>query len=167
MLAVAAADQAAFTELVGRYQPVVRRLCAVLLQDETLARDVAQEAFLKLWLARTRYQPIGKFRAYLFAIVRNACASARHEQRKHPPAETVPESAFVGADVELVIERQRIVRGALSKLEEKFRVPLLLRYFVGLSHDEIAEVIGRTTSATRSRVFYGLKELAAIIPEEV
>jgi RNA polymerase sigma-70 factor (ECF subfamily) len=55
----------------------------------------------------------------------------------------------------------------MERLPEKFRVPLALRFVDEMPYEEIARVIGRTTSAARSRVFYGLKELALLLPTEV
>jgi len=60
-----------------------------------------------------------------------------------------------------------LVSAALHRLPDKFRVPLALRFVEGMPYDEIAQVIGRTPSAARSRVFYGLKSLAALVPQEV
>jgi RNA polymerase sigma-70 factor, ECF subfamily len=169
MLAAAEGDRHAFAELVARYQQTVRRLCGVLLRDETLARDVAQEVFLRLWRARGKYRPEGKFRQFIFAIARNGCASARVSRSRQVAVVTALATwdAADEIDPHAVIDRGTVVRGALAKLDDKFRVPLMLRFFVGLSHEEIAAAIGRTTSAARSRVFYGLKELAQLLPEEV
>jgi len=58
------------------------------------------------------------------------------------------------------------LRLALSQLDEKLRDALVLRYFNDLSYDEIAAVIGRTPSTARSRIFYGLKRLAELLPKE-
>ncbi len=60
----------------------------------------------------------------------------------------------------------RLVRAAVGGLAPDLRVAVVLRYFAGLDYDEIAQVIDRTPSAARSRVFHGLRRLAAVLREE-
>jgi RNA polymerase sigma-70 factor, ECF subfamily len=64
-------------------------------------------------------------------------------------------------------EQQLIVAAALAKLPEKFRIPLALRFLEEMPYEEIAQIIGRTPSAARSRIHYGLRELASLLPDEV
>lgn len=191
MALAAAGDNTAFGALVARHQVAVRRLCFFILSDDALARDTAQEAFLRLWDARERYRPMGRFRELLFTTARNlAVRGARARSivaffdfSAEPPragraALTVPSgdgpppaawpSAGVAADAALSdAQRTALVRAALQRLPEKFRVPLLLRFVEELSYEAIASVIGRTPSAARSRVHHGLKALGELVPEEV
>ena len=108
----------------------------------------------------------------LLTIARNECRS--HLRRKWlrqlvfldaardegPPTPSVEPLA-------LQLERDRLVRRALAQLPEKFRVPLTLRVVEQLDYDEVARVIGRTESAARSRIHYGLKALAEHLPQEL
>jgi RNA polymerase sigma-70 factor (ECF subfamily) len=64
-------------------------------------------------------------------------------------------------------DRARLVQAALQKLPEHFRTPLALRFIEELDYEQIAAIIGRTPSAARSRVHYGLQKLAALLPPEV
>src|SRR4051812_23818812 len=72
-LRAAAGDEASFRDLVRRYEPAIRRFCAVLIGDAGAARDAAQEVFLSLWDMRRRYRPEAKLRQLLFVIARNRC----------------------------------------------------------------------------------------------
>src|SRR5947208_14184020 len=66
----------AFDELVRRHQGRVLRVAARRLARRELAPDVAQNAFLDLYRALPRYQPRGRFEAYLFRAVVNQCRMA-------------------------------------------------------------------------------------------
>ncbi|MGC4116315.1 MAG: RNA polymerase sigma factor [Myxococcales bacterium] len=166
-------DPRAFTLLVARYETRVRGFCRMLLKDDATARDVAQDVFTRVWEGRGRYRPQGHFKELLFTVARNRCRSTLRAQRFRAFFGATAKSAEAersGADQSQAMEaeqRRRLIAAALEKLPEKFRVPLALRFVDDMPYEEIATVIGRTTSAARSRVFYGLEELARLLPPEV
>lgn len=173
LMSLAAVDDAgAFATLVTRHQKSVRRLCEVFLHDDAQARDVAQQTFLRIWEHRRRYQPNGRFRELLFTMARNESRRAIRRRRVlsffglAPEGNIEPTVDAKTEDIEKVQTRE-LVKAAMHRLPEHFRVPLVLRFVDGLGHDEIAAVIGRTPSAARSRVHYGLKALAALLPEDL
>jgi RNA polymerase sigma-70 factor, ECF subfamily len=169
MAEAAAGRPSSFTQLVARHEARVRRFCLLLLKDPALADDVAQEVFLRLWEARARYRSEGRLRELLFTMARNGCRSAGRKAAirslfaslvgtpdPEPPRDELAEA-----------EEHALLRSALEKLPEQFRVPLVLRFVEELPYEEIARVIGRTPSAARSRVHYGLKALGELLPPEV
>src|SRR5438093_11809455 len=81
-------DAAAFQELANRYREPLRRYFASLLADRTQADDFVQEAFLRLWLCRQRYEPSGKFSTYLYQIAKHYWLNQR---KKFRPEFTVEE----------------------------------------------------------------------------
>jgi RNA polymerase sigma-70 factor (ECF subfamily) len=162
----------AFTKLVSRHERAVRSLCALLLRDEAHARDVAQEVFLKVWERREKYRASGKFKVFVLTLARNLCHSAGRRRRVlgFLGLEEAPEASVATShpvDVAVNAEAQLLLSRALQKLPENFRVPVALRYVDGLDYADIAKVIGRTESAARSRVHYGLKHLSELLPKEV
>jgi RNA polymerase sigma-70 factor (ECF subfamily) len=172
MALAAGGDQAAFVRLVKRYERRIRSFCRLLLRDEAQARDVAQDVFLKAWERRAAYRPGGRMKEYLFTIARHHCHSVLRKRAvrawfgfEHASEEelSVPPP---GPDAIAASQTETLVARALQRLPEKFRVPLALRFVEGMAYEEIAQVIGRTPSAARSRIFYGLKALAAILPPE-
>jgi RNA polymerase sigma-70 factor (ECF subfamily) len=174
LMALAARDdQAAYVSLVRRYERRIRSFCRLLLRDEVSAHDVAQDVFLKVWEKRREYRPNGRMKEYLFTIARHHCQSAARKRtvRAWFGLDEVPEEQLqpVPAPSDALVEAQTmaLVAAALHRLPDKFRVPLALRFVEGMPYEEIAQVIGRTPSAARSRVFYGLKSLAALLPPEV
>jgi RNA polymerase sigma-70 factor (ECF subfamily) len=172
MMLAAAGQQRAFVELVERYQRRVRGFCRVLLRDEAMAYDLAQEVFLKVWARRAQYRPQGRFKEFLFTVARNTCHSYTRKRAVFelfglsPSSEQLERAQPASSEDSEREARLQSLEVALLRLPERFRVPLTLRFVDGLDYAEIAGVIGRTESAARSRVFYGLKQLAALIPEE-
>lgn len=169
MAAAAHGDARAFVELVKRHEVRVRSFIACVLGDRTLAKDLTQQVFLQLWESRRRYRANGRFREWVFTIAKNVC---RSQQRRAwvrglfgaAPNETQTR-AEEGTEAKLLrAEANAQVQHALRQVPEHFRVPLTLRFVEGLEYDEIARIIGRTASATRSRIHYGLKALAEQLP---
>lgn len=142
-------DTAALLEEVGWVQALARRL----VRDAGEAEDVAQEAVLAA-LRGARAEP-SALRQWLGAVVRNLGRNARRRggrrARVEGPLETEPE---LPSTLEL-LERaatQRALVGALMELAEPYRSVLLLRYFQGLSNEDIARRTGVPASTVATRL---------------
>lgn len=162
-------DRQRFAEVVEGNEREIRRFCTTLVGDPEVGRDLAQEVFLRLWEARERYHERGQSRALLYTIARNLCRSYLRKRtvRKWITFDhDAPDSNPTVEDEMVTGEQRELVQWALRRLPERFRTPLTLRYVEGVDYDTIAEVIGRTPSAARSRVHYGLKKMADIIRRE-
>jgi RNA polymerase sigma-70 factor (ECF subfamily) len=172
MLRAADDDLQAFTRLVTRYETPIRRFCFGMLGSQTSAEETAQEVFLKLWLNRMRYKQSNRFKAYIYTIARNRCLSQLRRGKilsfvGLSAAEKLP-AQVSRSDVPFeAAERDALIRAAVATLPPKMRSAVLLRYIEEMPYEEIAEILGKSTSAVRSRVHYGLKALAKRLPEEV
>jgi len=155
-LASAGVDQA-FAQLVRRYQAQVRGVCA--RRCGAAGDDVAQEVFVELWRTRARYEPRGRFRAYLFTIVQTRALNA--VQRRRPEVELTHDVALPGQEIDAVLEAERVRRlhQKLTLLPGKLQDALLLRFVAGLEYAEMAQALDRSESTVRSRVFHGLLRL--------
>jgi RNA polymerase sigma-70 factor, ECF subfamily len=157
----------AFAELVGRYQEQVRGYCTRCCGGAAAGDDVAQEVFLELWRTRGRYEPRGRFRSYLFTIVHTRMLNAvrRRPREAELPDDIHPAS---GCELDAVIEaeRARRVRQKLGHLPRKLQEALLLRFAGGLDYAEMSEVLGRSESAVRSRVFHGLLRMRELLGKD-
>lgn len=87
MLAVRGGDQKAFAGLVYRFRDRLRRFYGSLGEEPESAEELAQEALVKLWVARERYEPSGRFTTYLFQIARNCWLNALRTRKRHPGGE--------------------------------------------------------------------------------
>jgi RNA polymerase sigma-70 factor, ECF subfamily len=140
-------------ELVTRHQDKVLALAYRILSRWDLAEDVAQDAFLQVARAAERYEPTAKFTTWLYRIAVNLCIDIKRRRRRMP-AELGDAAASLRAvshdDPIEVREQAEQVRRAVASLSERQRVAVVLHRFEGLSHGQIGEVTGWTTSAVES-----------------
>ena len=163
-----AGDAEAFGALVLAHQQFVYNLAWRALADPHEAEDVAQEAFVRAWLALPNFRAQAQFRTWLYRIVTNLCYNRLPRLRRELTAlgdtelieqpdhsQTDPAAALESA------ERQAHLAAALDRLPEGYRLLLLLRFQQGLAYDEIALV----TSLPLGTVKTGLHRARAKLKE--
>lgn len=167
MLRVSRGDEAAFVELVERWQQPVVNFVHRMLSDPDEAEDLAQAVFVQVWKTAARYRPRARFSTFLFTIARNLCLNEIRRRRRHP-TEALPEAASdpgSGPDRALadpdtrtaatVLQDRELVAqvdAALADLPEKQRLALAMCRDGELSYEEIAEVLGVTVPAIKSLI---------------
>jgi len=174
MLRARNGDAAAFHELVQRYRLPLRRFFAALLVDRSLAEDYVQETFLRLWLARERYEPTGKFSTYVFQIGRHYWLKQRKKQR---PEVNVDWLEDVGAVESLTVTQPEMVmlvrcrdariRRAIQALPEHYRSVFTLSHFDGLTYAEVGVLLGIPVGTVKSRMAEAVRRLRQLLaPDE-
>jgi RNA polymerase sigma-70 factor, ECF subfamily len=140
--------------------------------DRTLAEDVTQQIFLKLFTAIRQFRGDSEFTTWLYRLVVNACLDERRRRRRWLPFETTTETGRTTVEINNVSDKKpqerqyaqleiaEAVRGAIGELKPKFRLPILLKYIEGLSYEEIAEVMGCSKGTVASRLNRGHRQLA-------
>jgi len=170
MLLASAGRTDAFTVLVGRYVHRLSGLCAKLIGSRSVGEEIGQEAWLQVWAARSRYQPDGRFRVYLYTIARNRCRNHLRDTTRRSrwlDDEPAADGAGVGTsapdhlDALIEEERRHRVNQAIGRLPGPLREVLLLRFSEGLDYSDVARIVGRTESAARARVYQALEKLRA------
>lgn len=145
--AVQAGDSSAYGELFERYQQKIYSFTYGILGNADDARDVTQDAFVRVFEALPKKSPDEvEFAAYLYRAARNASydvAKARGRFTSPEALETVEESTMDAHPerATLFAEQQDVVRRALSSLPEDYRAVLLLREVQEMSYAEIAEAL--------------------------
>jgi RNA polymerase sigma factor CnrH len=149
----APARRVTFAEMVREHQDEVFGLALRMLGDRDGAMDVTSTVFLKAYRAFERYDPRRPARHWLIRIAVNECISAgrsrTRERARRAPADhavAVADSAPLPEEDVVAREERGQVRSAVAALEEPYRSVTVLRYFNGLSVDEIAAVTGRPRS---------------------
>src|SRR5687767_3817879 len=135
--------------------------------DRTLAEDITQQIFLKLFTAIRQFRGDSEFTTWLYRLVVNACLDERRKRRRLLPWEAATPVASSKVSDKKPQERQyarleaaEAVRAAIEELKPKFRLPILLKYIEGLSYEEIAEVMGCSKGTVASRLNRGHSQLA-------
>lgn len=144
--ASARGDQDAFQRLVERYRRLVLRVAFRSMGDMSLAEDVAQEAFLKVFKGLPRYRPEKPFVHWLHRVVANAVTD---ELRRKRPIESLDEMVQLPAadeegpqDVADHHAVQQAVREAIAALPPRYRDIIVLQVFHELTYEEIARRLG-------------------------
>jgi len=154
---VANGDEAAFEELVGKYQHSVLNTIHRYVGNHDVADDIAQEVFVILWNKAGTFKGNSKFSTWLYRIVVNQCLQFRRKRNQALVSlsdlndENPPESLQVSDDPE---RRQRTyaVQKAVAELPDRQRIALVLSHFEGRPYQEIAEIMGTSVSAVESLI---------------
>ncbi len=165
-------DLEAFEKLVRAYQRRLLGFFRSLGADAQTAEDLTQETFLRIFGARESYTPDAPFRTFVFRIARNLWID-RYRARKVRPREDEledgsgqeePEERFespVGGPLEEAARSEEIemLRRAIEELPPKHREVLSLVAGQGLSHPEVAEILGIPVGTVKSRMHAAVRLL--------
>jgi RNA polymerase sigma-70 factor (ECF subfamily) len=169
-------QEAAYRELIRRYERPVFALLFRMVRDRELAEDLAQETFVKALNAIESYRPEFKFSSWIFKIANNAAID--HLRRREldtlsldgsPHAET-PEAMQatalqIGARQESpldTVEAKELggaIEAAIGSLRPEYRSCILLRHVEGRAYEEIAEILNLPLGTVKTYIHRARNEL--------
>lgn len=152
-------DEQAFRVLYRRYDKRLFAYCLRALGDREAAEDVFQTIATTVFEKREHFTG-GNFAGWLFTIARNYCLKHRQRQRH---TENIDDVAYTMADEadrtgDDILLKQAL-KDAITALQDDFRDALEMRYFDGLSYDEIAQALDISVALAKVRVFRAKKML--------
>ena len=161
-------DEEAFASLVHRHEARAWRIARNLVGNPEDARDVAQEAFLRVFRSLDRFDFRHEFTTWLYRIVSNLGIDHLRRRRGHVSTATMigdEEVEFDLPDVEGprpddrldALETAAEVRACIDALAPHFRVVMALRELEGMSCADIARIVGATNVTVRWRLHRGRK----------
>jgi RNA polymerase sigma-70 factor, ECF subfamily len=176
-------DQEAFEQLVRAYDQSVLRLAMNLLRSPEDARDVYQEAFLRVYRNLHTFRFDCSFHTWLYRIVTNICLDQlrKRKVRKEEPAvvetsdgpidrmEAFEEDA-ADADPERSmwnLQLKRKIEGALQDLTPRERLVFELRHYQGLRLRNIGEMLGTTEEAAKNCLFRATQKMRSVLGDFV
>jgi RNA polymerase sigma-70 factor, ECF subfamily len=135
------------------------------LGDEGLAEDAVQEAFVRAWRSRSRFDPaLGSPRTWLFAITRNVIADLGRARARLPLPTSEPEPPATEKSLdELLLGWQ--MEEALRRIGKIHRQVLVETQLRGRGSAELAAELGIPVGTVKSRVYYGLRALRNVLEE--
>ncbi|GAB2178655.1 sigma-70 family RNA polymerase sigma factor [Dongia sp. agr-C8] len=164
--ASAAGNRAAFSALYDAAAPQLFGLALRILKRRDWAEDVLQEALISAWRSAGEYRrELGSGKAWLTVILRNrALDRLRREStaRLEPSGDAMPEvedPAPSALDLTISGEAARRLAACLEQLEEVQKRAILLAYFDGLTHEELAARIAAPLGTVKSWIRRGLQRL--------
>ena len=137
--------------LMEEYGDRVMRTCLLFLQDRPLAEDASQETFIRAWRALDQLREGATEKAWLMKIAVNVCKSMlRSRSRRIPDAKAAAdEMPEPGAPDRYP---DHTVFDAVSALPVRYRSPVILHYYQGLSAGEIAGILHLPGATVRTRL---------------
>ncbi len=168
-----AGNQDAFRLLVERHYRLVINIAYRALGDSSLAEDVAQEVFLKVYRKLPSYRQEKPFLHWLHRVAANTVTDAVRSRRQPLSLDLQPDvTAGPAGDPERLAagrELERAVRRAVAELPVPFREPITLLAFHDLSYQQIADVLEIPLGTVMSRLYRAKRllrgRLAGLISE--
>jgi RNA polymerase sigma-70 factor, ECF subfamily len=149
-------DEHAFCIIVRSYQIPVYNYVLRMVGDRSLAEDLTQEVFLRVFQGLPRFNSRSKFTTWLFQVTKNRVLDELRASERRPRAvvdlDDIPPLEVVDAPFER-IETIDAVWRAVERLNVDLKMALLLRDIVGLSYGEIAESLEVTLATVKWRIW--------------
>jgi RNA polymerase sigma-70 factor (ECF subfamily) len=173
MLRVKDGDSASFATLLDRYRGPVIYFIYRMVQNQAVAEELAQEAFLRVYRSRATYEPAARFSTWLFKIATHLALNWLRDGRNERAQERLDDDADGGLAREVpdrspLIEEALLrqvgideIRRAIAALPGKQRAAVLMHKYEEMEYSQIAKVLGCSESAVKSLLFRAYETLRA------
>jgi RNA polymerase sigma-70 factor, ECF subfamily len=149
-------ERDAFRILFETYRDKVYSIALRYAGDSSLAMDIAQDTFLKLFSSIRDFRGDANFDTWVYRVVVNSCLDYRRRTwRLVPLADEIMAGLRTSGDSLAEILREEMsgrIRSAVDKLPPELRIAVVLRYTEGLSYEQMAEALGCATGTVASRL---------------
>jgi len=182
MLRAKAGDQSAFDYLVQKYRRPMISFMYRMARNAAAAEDLAQEVFLRVYRSRASYEASAKFTTWLYRIATNLAVNhardTRHERPEvqvsldEPDEESgttleLPDGNLTAEQVIVRRERMLAIRSKVEALPEQQRLAVIMHKYQQMDYKQIAEVLKKSESATKSLLFRAYETLRDQLKEFV
>jgi RNA polymerase sigma-70 factor, ECF subfamily len=180
MLRVKSGDQSAFEYLVQKYRRPIVSFMYRMAHNAAAAEDLAQEVFLRVYRSRETYEASAKFTTWLYRIATNLAVNhardTRHERPEIQVSLDEPDEntgttlevrdASLNAEQAIVRhERMMAIRQKVEALPEQQRLAVVMHKYQQMDYKQIAEVLKKSESATKSLLFRAYETLREQLKE--
>lgn len=170
----------ALNEIMNRWEKPLTSFAWRYVQNETDARDLVQETFVKVYKYKDKFRPDTRLSAWLFTTLANQCRNFGRWKRRHPtvalqdmsgspdnsehavqvdPKDAQPTPERSAETNDLVIHLQKAING----LSHDLKTTLLLYQYEGLSYKEIGEIVGCSPKGVETRLYRTRKQLKRVL----
>lgn len=173
MLRVREGDAESFTLLLERHRSPVIHFLYRMVQNQSVAEELAQEVFLRVYRSRANYEPTAKFTTWLFRIASHLALNWIRDRRHERGQESLDQETQDGmvrqvschsasAEQRLVRESKfEEIRRAIQGLPEKQKAAVLMHKYEEMEYSQIAAVLECSESAVKSLLFRAYETLRA------
>lgn len=173
MARLVSGHDAALNDLMERHGERLFHYLIRFVKSEAEAADLAQEAFVRVFQNKVRFDSKARFSTWLYTIATNLARTRLRWKTRHPHVSLDAENPATGGDFKENFSDQKptpkesleskelseLVREAVAALPEELRVPLLLAEYEEKSQSEIAEILGCSVKAVEMRIYHGRQNL--------
>ncbi|MCB9555740.1 MAG: sigma-70 family RNA polymerase sigma factor [Deltaproteobacteria bacterium] len=171
MMRFRAGERQAFDLLFAKYRGPVINFAWRITGHLDRAEELAQEIFVKCYVAADSYEPRAKFSTWLFCIARNHCLNELRKREYRTQSQALDETRLTAGQTpeQLLAQRQlaQTVDQLLGALPESQRTALVLARFHEMSYEEIAQTMSTSVSAIKSLLNRARKQLMTELSERV
>ncbi|MFV2064481.1 MAG: RNA polymerase sigma factor [Chloroflexota bacterium] len=161
-------DREAFSELMSASASRQYAVATLILRDGSRAQDAVQEAFVSAWKGMNALRDPDAWDAWLHRLTVRACfRSVRHEKRRRQVelrALPDPEPGKPDESLAALVQRDQLER-ELGRLPIEQRAVIVLRFFVDLPLDEVADILDIPIGTAKSRQHRGLEAMRSSMSE--
>jgi RNA polymerase sigma-70 factor (ECF subfamily) len=164
-------NKRAYEILVRRYMSDAYLVAYGYVGNSEDARDLSQEAFVKVYQARARFDEERPFYPWLYRVLRNHCLNFLRRGRVEVSLDNEDAHLEIASPQPTALEdleseeRRRIVRAAVARLSDDHREIIVLKNFKDCSYKEIADILEIPIGTVMSRLFYARQALRALVEE--
>jgi RNA polymerase sigma-70 factor, ECF subfamily len=162
-------DERAFSIIVRTYQVPVYNYVLRMVGDRSLAEDLTQEVFLRVYQGLPRFSLRSKFTTWLFQVTKNRVLDELRASERRPRAlvalDDIAPLEVLDQPVERLEEIDALWR-AVENLSTDLKMALLLRDVVGLSYTEIADALEVTLATVKWRIYKAREEVQIALVRE-
>lgn len=167
LIKLAQGNQQVFSDLFFSYYPKVKNFVTSIVKSDSVAEDIAQDIFLRLWVGRTNLIEVTSINGYIYRAARNAAYDylkhkfiiERYAQDVDPNStiSNITEETFQAKEVELLIE---IV---VSQMPQKRRAVFEMSRREGLKNDEIAGKLGISKKTVENHLSKAISDIKEVL----
>jgi RNA polymerase sigma-70 factor (ECF subfamily) len=162
-------DERAFSLIVRAYEVPVFNYVMRLVGERSLAEDLTQEVFLRVYQGLPSFSLRSRFTTWLFQVTKNRVLDELRAVERRPRAvvaiEDVPPPEVLDTPLEQLEEMDAVWR-AIDGLNVDLKMALLLRDVVGLSYNEIADSLEITLATVKWRIYKAREEVQLALARE-
>ena len=165
-------DQNAYADIVNLYQHKLYQICYRMLSNKQEAEDIAQEAFVRAYINLHSYDQKRKFSTWLYRIATNLCIDRIRKKKPDyyldaqvPGTDGLDMYSQIASDEKLPeetveqMELQERIQYEISRLPDKYRSVIVLKYIEELSLQEISEILDMPLGTVKTRIHRGREAL--------
>jgi RNA polymerase sigma-70 factor, ECF subfamily len=162
-------DERAFDLIVRAYETPVYNYVLRLVGDRSLAEDLTQEVFLRVYQGLPKFSLRCRFTTWLFQVTKNRVLDELRANERRPRAvvalDDIPPLEVMDAPVDRLEAMDAVWRG-INDLNVDLKMALLLRDVVGLSYTEIADSLEITLATVKWRIYKAREEVQLTLARE-